>query len=428
MTQSAAYCLSGAQNSKLIISHDELRSLFAQVESEFCQSDIYQKAFQGLNKRLGSTPKWLRPLIRAIGREAIRLTLRQLVLQYQNDSGVVSEETDTANPHSSNPHSSGRVSHEANSSTPPQMAAQTSNRQVPTIKPANTSDPIPSDSIPSEASDGKEASDRASGSTSKPSPVMSAASLPNIKVQTHSPSLSASQPAPQAERSETPHLPDTQMSQKQETERVAQSGGRSHLLTKHEPEVDPSLRTIGEALKQARLEKGLTIQDVYNQTRVATYQIEAIESGHFDRLPEKIYVKGFIRQIALFLGVDYQVLMQHWPQDTASTHRIPSWVTPASTPMPQQKSVRPAHLYLGYAALMASAAGGLVWANQSQAVGALGDLELPTDLPQMFEQLISRFNNTDEGTQRSRYQRDQVNSGAIASPEIVTVESSNSAP
>jgi cytoskeletal protein RodZ len=189
-------------------------------------------------------------------------------------------------------------------------------------------------------------------------------------------------------------------------------------------ECDPSLKAIGETLKQARLEKGLSIQEVYQQTRVATYQIESIEGGRLNRLPEMIYVKGFVRQIARVVDVDYTQLMQAWPQAQTSSHRIPAWAVPASKPAPKQKAMQPAHLYLGYAALMASAAGGLVWANQTQSALSLGDLDLPTDLPQVFEDLISGFSQNAEGTQRSRYQRDQPNSGAIAHPDIITVESS----
>lgn len=422
MTQSAAYCLSGAHNSKLIISHDELRSLFTQVESEFCQSDIYQKAFQGLHKRLGSAPKWLRPLIRAIGREAIRLTLRQLVLQYQDQAVFAPQTTNPSNDESSTPSLSEHERSEHRSSHLSSSSQSHRNADSPEAE-ARASSPVPelvqtsTDPIAKEP-DQAIASSLAVQSSPHPDSPSDSISQPSSRSRADAQKVTA----PVKTQSNIPETRTAEQSTAMPASMLVQQS------VSESSESDPALRTIGEALKQARLEKGLSIEEVYAQTRVAPYQIEAIEAGRLDKLPEKIYVKGFIRQIALLLGIDYPILMQHWPKDPTSTHHVPVWAVPAAKPNSKQKSMRPAHLYLGYAALMASAAGGLVWANQTQSAVSLEELELPIDLPDVFGQLTSRFNKNNEGTQRSRYQRDQANSGAIASPEVLTVESSSSNP
>lgn len=479
MTQSAAYCLSGAQDSRLIISHDELRSLFDQVESEFCQSDIYQKAFRGLHKRLGSTPKWVQPLIKAIGREAIRLTLRQLVTQYQSElnhvtqpsSHAVKASTESV-PSSSDskvqrepsvkPSKTDSALHMAASratlsvkeavdstketvdSTLPKKVEHVKARIENEVK---ASLPVCPPPPPSAITRTTATDDPARAIAPSSAPFPSSALLrkpPTAHIQKHSASDTPNKNSPTssdvkvASKSTSPIL-STHQKQKPETSKQTHPYQVTHQTVPHQtvtkathqtitpkaPDVDPVLQSIGAALAKARIEKKLTVHDVYAQTRIAPHQIEAIEAGYLDKLPEKIYVKGFIRQIALFVGLDYTTLIQSWSSDNVSTTHVPQWVVPASKPTQQnQKSVRPAHLYLGYAALMVSAAGGLVWANQNQSTVSLEGLDFPVDIPQVLDQLTSRFRGDEQGTQRSRYHRDQMNSGAISTPEIVTVESS----
>ncbi len=64
------------------------------------------------------------------------------------------------------------------------------------------------------------------------------------------------------------------------------------------------MATIGEEFRRERTRKGLTYKDVEQVTHIRAIYIEAIEEGKFDVIPGKVYVKGFIRNYAKFLGLE----------------------------------------------------------------------------------------------------------------------------
>ncbi len=64
------------------------------------------------------------------------------------------------------------------------------------------------------------------------------------------------------------------------------------------------LVTVGQHLKTIRTRRGLSLKQVSQRTHIQPNQLRAIESGHWSRLPEAIYVKGFLKQYAQALGLD----------------------------------------------------------------------------------------------------------------------------
>lgn len=60
----------------------------------------------------------------------------------------------------------------------------------------------------------------------------------------------------------------------------------------------------GLVLAAARRAQGLEIADVARQLKLSTGQIEALESGNFDRLPGPVFVRGFVRNYARLLKLD----------------------------------------------------------------------------------------------------------------------------
>ncbi len=67
---------------------------------------------------------------------------------------------------------------------------------------------------------------------------------------------------------------------------------------------------IGEDLKRIREEKGLSIYDVEDETKIKATFIEAIENENFDKIPGRVYVKGFIKNYTKFLGLDSTIYLQ----------------------------------------------------------------------------------------------------------------------
>ena len=67
------------------------------------------------------------------------------------------------------------------------------------------------------------------------------------------------------------------------------------------PATPPS---IGMQLRNARESKGLTVEQVAAETRIAQRYIEDIEVGQYDELPGRTYAIGFARTIAKVVGLD----------------------------------------------------------------------------------------------------------------------------
>jgi cytoskeletal protein RodZ len=65
----------------------------------------------------------------------------------------------------------------------------------------------------------------------------------------------------------------------------------------------------GEKLQTARLEKGLSIEDVAKETKIKIDFLKYIEEGKYNKLPSVSYAYGFVRNYANFLGISEKEIM-----------------------------------------------------------------------------------------------------------------------
>jgi cytoskeletal protein RodZ len=65
-------------------------------------------------------------------------------------------------------------------------------------------------------------------------------------------------------------------------------------------------------LAGARLEKGVTLEEIVQSTRIAGHFLEAIESEDFGQLPGGVYNTSYIRQYARAIGYDETALLDHY--------------------------------------------------------------------------------------------------------------------
>jgi transcriptional regulator with XRE-family HTH domain len=75
-----------------------------------------------------------------------------------------------------------------------------------------------------------------------------------------------------------------------------------------------SLQEIGEFLRQAREEKGFSLNDISEATKIRTRYLEAIESGDFAVLPGEVYVKGFLMNYATAVGISSAEVLKRYNQ------------------------------------------------------------------------------------------------------------------
>jgi cytoskeleton protein RodZ len=68
--------------------------------------------------------------------------------------------------------------------------------------------------------------------------------------------------------------------------------------------VEPELPTVGERLRAAREERGISLEDVAAQTRIPQRHLASIETGDWDNLPAATYTVGFAKSYASAIGLD----------------------------------------------------------------------------------------------------------------------------
>ena len=61
---------------------------------------------------------------------------------------------------------------------------------------------------------------------------------------------------------------------------------------------------LGAQLKRARDERGLTLSEIANRTKIAVTALEALERNDLSRLPGGIFGRAFVRAYAAELGLD----------------------------------------------------------------------------------------------------------------------------
>lgn len=87
-------------------------------------------------------------------------------------------------------------------------------------------------------------------------------------------------------------------------------------------------KSVGTLLRDARLIKKLSPQDVSKHLRISVKQVEALEDDNFALLPESVIVRGFIRNYARMLEVDAEPILDiyraHVPETLMQSFRVQS--------------------------------------------------------------------------------------------------------
>ena len=62
---------------------------------------------------------------------------------------------------------------------------------------------------------------------------------------------------------------------------------------------------IGTTLREGRVRRKLTLQQVEDDTKIRVKYIQAMENEDFEVMPSPAYVRGFVRTYATYLGLDH---------------------------------------------------------------------------------------------------------------------------
>jgi len=73
--------------------------------------------------------------------------------------------------------------------------------------------------------------------------------------------------------------------------------------------------TLGERMKKLRDERRLSLGEISKNTHVQVKYLEYLENGEYLKLPAQVYVKGFLKNYAVFMGVSAQSLLKQYERE-----------------------------------------------------------------------------------------------------------------
>ncbi len=97
------------------------------------------------------------------------------------------------------------------------------------------------------------------------------------------------------------------------------------------------MQELGNRLKTAREETGLTLRDIERATKIGIRMLEQIEAGEFDKLPKGIFARNFVRQYCEFINMEPDPVLKEAfeteavseesePDTRSSPEKLPGWV------------------------------------------------------------------------------------------------------
>ncbi len=98
------------------------------------------------------------------------------------------------------------------------------------------------------------------------------------------------------------------------------------------------MEEIGSALRHAREQLGLTLEEVERATRIRVRNLAILESGDWDSLASTVQARGFLKNYAEFLGLDSERLLTRYAENLQSRRTRPR--SHASRGVPPRRTVQ----------------------------------------------------------------------------------------
>ncbi len=119
--------------------------------------------------------------------------------------------------------------------------------------------------------------------------------------------------------------------------------------------------SIGETLRKARQEKGASLEDVEAFTHIRVQFVEALEEERFKDFPSPVYVRGFLRNYALFLGLEPQTILEQYVPEGEET--LSEETQMLAEPLVASPWLHPVRLIIGACLVLLLVGLGLWWSR-----------------------------------------------------------------
>ena len=79
------------------------------------------------------------------------------------------------------------------------------------------------------------------------------------------------------------------------------------------------MSALGSKLREARIEKGYTLNTLQQMTKIQKKYLQAIEEGNYEDMPGHFYVRAFIKQYADVVGLNGDALIEEYEAETSDS-------------------------------------------------------------------------------------------------------------
>ena len=117
--------------------------------------------------------------------------------------------------------------------------------------------------------------------------------------------------------------------------------------------------TLGETLRQARLDKSVSLAEAARDTRIRRSYLEALEAEDVASLPPPVYTRGFLRTYAEYLGLNAQAMVDLYQPPARREPSPPLRPAVPHLAIPRQIPLRP--VMYGISGIVFVAAMGFAW-------------------------------------------------------------------
>jgi cytoskeleton protein RodZ len=406
------------------ISQESFRSVIGQIESELLCSDTYSHALASLQTMLGEAASAAEILIRAVSREAVKLAFQRFPKQNKIQLQAAPQSFAAESPVA-------EAVRELEPPVPEPVCAESPAAEAVRELEPPVPEPVCAESPAAEAVRELE--------PPVPEPVFywrSAAveAPPEIKSDTeNSDTEKFDRDTDTSKENEQPPEDKAQVeSAAPATVVVPQKSflgfgfpKRQKKLTKEETAAiaiqhrKDCLCELGRELRKGRQIRSLSLQQLHSQTFVPLHHLEAIENGEIEKLPQDIYLRGFIRRIGDALGLNGQAMADALPLPDPSETAHPYLLSTSDSESDSEFQMRPVHLYIGYTALMAGAVGGVAWLSQQPVVPANAAPQIPATPPSVAPAQQREAPTPRPGLKKSRSHGGMIMGADMAPPEVI---------
>jgi cytoskeletal protein RodZ len=102
------------------------------------------------------------------------------------------------------------------------------------------------------------------------------------------------------------------------------------------PAPESAVPSLPERLYAARERKGVDLYRAERDTKIRARYLAALERGDWKELPGAVYTKGFLRNYALYLGIEPEDVLRQWRRERGEIREAEPIVVPRPISAPRQ--------------------------------------------------------------------------------------------